>query len=84
VFIGARGVARAMLTEMNGPELHRIRSDIDAEYIYSHLIDYYKKSLYGGWIYHKQGLRKKNADAHWSENRKTLHSTQNSYYPKTL
>jgi hypothetical protein len=53
VFIGARGVARAMLTEMNGPELHRIRSDIDAEYIYSHLIDYYKESLYGGWIYHK-------------------------------
>jgi hypothetical protein len=62
VFIGARGVARAMLTEMNGPELERIRSDHDAEYIYTHLIDYYKESLYGGWIYHKRGLRKKNAD----------------------
>jgi hypothetical protein len=51
-----------MLTEMNGPELEMIRSDRDAEYIYSHLIDYYKESLYGGWIYHKRPLRRKNAD----------------------
>jgi hypothetical protein len=50
-----------MLTEMNGPELLRIRSDSDAEYIYTHIIDYYNESLYGGWIYHKRGLRKKNA-----------------------
>jgi hypothetical protein len=51
-----------MLTEMNGPELGMIKSDGDAEWIYSHLIDYYKEALYGGWVYHKRPLRRKNAD----------------------
>jgi hypothetical protein len=62
VLIGARGVARAMLTEMNGPELGMIKSDFDAELIYSHLIDFYNEALYGGWVYHKRPLRRKHAD----------------------
>jgi hypothetical protein len=51
-----------MLTMMNGPELLRIRTDKQAKYIYTHLVDYYNESLYGGWIYYKRGQRKKNAD----------------------